>query len=550
MKKNSLNTAVLASLAGIAGIANISSAVNINSDGTGQVLIYPYYTVNAGNLTLLSVVNTTNQGKAVKVRFLEGRNSLEVLDFNLYLSREDVWTAAVLASSATSAAGILTFDNSCTAPQLYTSRTAPRVAQPFLQTLYQNDLAALRGVERTREGHFELIEMGVIKANSDLNDDIEHLDDDFPPAGGCQRNFLRATSNTAILADMTVPTGGLFGGAAVLNIANGTYINYSATALDGFWSPAANPAGNFHSKPDDVFPSLTSVGSAITNIAGGTNETPVSLVFSNGQIIRSAWGTGSGTGGINGTPSRVDAVSALFMNDSLLNEYTTETGNNNASEWVITFPTKRYYVNNGVTAGQPNAAFPPFTNPYFGGQACESLQFISWNREELTAINDCTTNPTASGCGFSPPSPGAPPSALCFETNVLSFNQNITNEANGTSSPSKILGSRLTRNINTPSIGASAANPSTATSAGWLRIGMDIDLAAGNALRQTRPSVAVPALNIVGGQRFVGLPSIGFWAVSIENNNATPGVKGFYGGAYDHKHGRRCTIAQGSCFTP
>ena len=91
MKKNSINTAVLASLAGIAGIANISSAVNINPDGTGQVLIYPYYTVNAGNQTLLSVVNTTNRGKAVKVRVLEGRNSQEVLDFNLFLSREDVW---------------------------------------------------------------------------------------------------------------------------------------------------------------------------------------------------------------------------------------------------------------------------------------------------------------------------------------------------------------------------------------------------------------------------------------------------------------------------
>ena len=535
MKKNSMSTAVLASLAGIAGIANISSAVNVNPDGTGQVLIYPYYTVNAGNLTLLSVVNTTSQGKAVKVRFLEGRNSLEVLDFNLYLSREDVWTAAVLAPNATSAAGVLTFDNSCTAPQLYTSRTGARVAQPFSPILYQNDLAALRGLDRTREGHFELIEMGVIKTDSTLDKDTKHLDDDFPRAGGCQNTFLRATANTAILDDMTAPTGGLFGGAAVINVANGTYINYAATALDAFWSP--NNLANFHSKPDDLFPSLTSVGNNAN--PGAPSEAAVSLVFSNGQLIRSAWGPT--TLGTATTTGRIDAISALFMNDSLLNEYTTETFTNNASEWVITFPTKRYYVNNTAAVG----AFPPFTNIYANGQACESLQFVSWNREELTAINDCTTNPTAPGCGFSPPQLGAPPSALCFETNVLSFNQNITNETNGTSSASRILGSRLTRNINTPSLGASPTNPSTTTSAGWLRIGMDLDVAASNALRQTRASIAVPALNILGGQRFVGLPSVGFWAVSIENNNATPGVKGFYGGAYDHKRGRRCFTTVG-----
>ena len=38
--------------------------------------------------------------KSVKVRFLEGKNSREVLDFNLFLSPFDVWTAAVSATGA------------------------------------------------------------------------------------------------------------------------------------------------------------------------------------------------------------------------------------------------------------------------------------------------------------------------------------------------------------------------------------------------------------------------------------------------------------------
>src|SRR6476646_1978383 len=99
MNRNSLTTAVIAGIAGVAGIANLANAVNINPDGLGQVLIYPYYTTNAGQATLLSVVNTTAVGKAVKVRFLEGYNSREVLDFNLFLSKYDVWTAEVFKLS-------------------------------------------------------------------------------------------------------------------------------------------------------------------------------------------------------------------------------------------------------------------------------------------------------------------------------------------------------------------------------------------------------------------------------------------------------------------
>ena len=125
MKRNSLTTAVIAGVAGLAGIASVANAVELNSDGLGQVLIYPYYTVNGGNTTLLSVVNTTDAAKAVKVRFLEGRNSQEVLDFNLFLSHFDVWTASVFTLSATGGGNLLTDDESCTNPFIKHSTTLP-----------------------------------------------------------------------------------------------------------------------------------------------------------------------------------------------------------------------------------------------------------------------------------------------------------------------------------------------------------------------------------------------------------------------------------------
>jgi hypothetical protein len=90
----------------------------LNPRGTGQVLIYPYYTVNAGYGTLLSVVNTTSHGKALKVRFHEGYNGREVLAFDLYLSPYDVWVAQTFNTSAdgTGAAGLATNDTSWTVP--------------------------------------------------------------------------------------------------------------------------------------------------------------------------------------------------------------------------------------------------------------------------------------------------------------------------------------------------------------------------------------------------------------------------------------------------
>ncbi len=98
MNRKNLTAAVLAGLAGAAGIVGSAQAVNINPDGLGQVLIYPYYTTNGGNTTVLSVVNTSEDAKAIKVRFMEGQNSQEVLDFNLYMSAYEVWAAAISAA--------------------------------------------------------------------------------------------------------------------------------------------------------------------------------------------------------------------------------------------------------------------------------------------------------------------------------------------------------------------------------------------------------------------------------------------------------------------
>ena len=154
MNRKNLPAAVLAGLAAAAGIVGSAQAVNINPDGLGQVLIYPYYTVNGGNQTILSVVNTSEDAKAVKVRFTEGQNTREVLDFNLYMSAYDVWTAALYDDAGTPT--LVTGDTTCSVPYIYGNGGS----QAFLP--YALTDGGSEDISRTAEGQFEMIEMGTL----------------------------------------------------------------------------------------------------------------------------------------------------------------------------------------------------------------------------------------------------------------------------------------------------------------------------------------------------------------------------------------------------
>ena len=48
------------------------------------------------------------------------------------------------------------------------------------------------------------------------------------------------------------------------------------------------------------------------------------------------------------SPARADPVSAVLMHDNVLNEFVLDAGTKSGTDWVVTFPTKRYYVNVGT----------------------------------------------------------------------------------------------------------------------------------------------------------------------------------------------------------
>jgi len=379
MNRNSLTTAVVAGIAGVAGIANMASAVNLNPDGLGQVLIYPYYTVNGGESTLLSVVNTTAVGKAVKVRFLEGYNSREVLDFNLFLSKYDVWTAGVfkLSDAGVGGAGaaVYTRDNSCTYPTFSQSLSDGTVYEPFKNFAYQDDGGPTDDT-RTLEGYFEMISMADAVVGSDLEFDITHVSGVPSDCGSAETDLLANNSYVA-------PTSGLFGAASVTNVAQGTFYAYNADAIDGFtYVPLVTPSGSLD-------PSLLAVNDP------GSLTTATSYVFNDGALLTSTWPSTDP----NSRP--IDAVSSLFDAANIYNEY--EQSDAVGTDWVVTFPTKRFYVDGTTYPFVGSTAVPPFEEVFADGLSCTVLGIGIYDREERT-----TSTPS---CGFSPCPPGQPPSS-------------------------------------------------------------------------------------------------------------------------------------------
>jgi hypothetical protein len=540
MKRNSLTTAVVAGIAGTVGIANLASAVTLNPDGLGQVLVYPYYTVNVPNneassnlTTQFAVVNTTDQGKAVKVRFLEGRNSREVRDFNLYLSPYDVWTAVVFKLPEEEQANLLTADTSCTVPKIRTADGGAssgaigvlpdgRKFVRFTNQLFVNDTAygasggAARSLANTREGHFEIIEMGVVGNNAGQTGDpaqnsiaaITHNPATGVPVN-CQKvvNAWGQVPQGYWTADGTVDlnpaTGGLFGSAAIVDVDNGTMLSYSPDAVDGFWADG----GFTHTRPEDTRPSI---GVDI----GQPNATATAFVFQNGQVVTATYGAG-----IAGT-AVVDAFSALFTYDAIMNEYVLGGGAAASTDWALTFPTKGFYVDPARVATARAPFVERFSLAGAGQGSCVEVQLTPFDREER-GPGACTGsdagNPACDIC-FSPcEDPEAFVPTLCFETQVISF-QSTADYLDDETSP--VLGSALAANVDTR-----ADNLSN----GWLRIGL-------NPLGETH---ALPAS--AEGVIFFGLPVTGFAATNFVNANAQPGQLANYSGLWKHKGSRNCS---------
>ncbi|HEX8009613.1 MAG TPA: hypothetical protein VF814_01525 [Casimicrobiaceae bacterium] len=477
-----------AALAGVGalGVTGAADAVNVNPNGLGQALIYPYYTVNAdgsGNAynSLLSVVNTTNSAKAVKVRFLEGKNSREVLDFNLFLSKNDVWTAAIVPSSSGGAA-VVSFDKSCTIPA--NSAFAPPGAD-FVNFAYtgSNDDKGGSGLDRTKEGYVEIIEMATFPTYTCTSIQVTHV-------GGVPFDCA-GVSDGGAASDQAPASGGLFGGMSLINVGAGTDYTEDAVALQRFNTNANyQPAGSVSPQLTDSSPKVSVV------FAAEPNPAPP-IFFSDLGVYASDWSDQT-------LYNPADPVSATLMHDAVMNEYVLDAGTNSGTDWVVTFPTKRFYVNTG-TGNAPRLFQRNFND---GAGACDDVTLNIYDREERTSSTPTT---------FSPPPPTLT-NSICWEANIITFNN------------SNVLASQNVSNIN------------TSFEDGWLRLGFARSTSSpvhtlGN-ITATTHTWGVSGFSTGLTKTYLGLPVVGFAVQSFANGTLVVGgtnVLANYGGNFVHK---------------
>lgn len=467
-----------------------ASAVRLDPDGRGEVLIYPYFTVQSDSggafNTYLSLVNHTGDAKALRVRFRESRLGQEVASLNLYLSPNDMWTAA-LVPHAEGGASLVTSDVSCTDPILERLSDFPAQipgeprALTFSNRHYTADGAGA-GLDRTREGYVEILEMATLTGSSLVA--ATHNSPGFP--SNC--SFLRGNTSP----NVAPPSGGLSGTLTLIDVTRGMDFTLKAEAL------ADLAQAPYFRLPSDPYPNLD-----VAEIA------PVSVVSYGGSTWLSVWPAGSA------------AVDAALMRSSFDAEFVLDTGTRSRSDLVLSFPTRHLGLEVPI-------ARPPFSGPPAWSGSCAG---ISPEYVTVTAYTRGGLETVANGRGGFVP---IAPLAVCASSNSIPVGADSR-----TTTPS------LLRSGTAGLSEREVRLPTTFTS-GWVRI---TPVVFGNreGIRSLPSSIRI--LDATGEARtgphnYRGLPMIGFTVRSFENGTLSCGsglCQGNYGGAFTATYRREIT---------
>lgn len=388
MKKNVLALSIATMIGGLGftGAAFAAAGdVSVNPNGDGHILLVPYYTVQDGNVTAFNIVNTdTKNGKAVKVRFRGASNSDDVLDFQVFLSPGDVWTAAVTAD-ANGLAQLVTADNSCTVPKIELNTPVPFIKDRLTKAGWTDaDKNA-----QTREGYIEILNMadidptkqynattGQVKSDgtnivadgsaaSALYTATKHVNgvapcsaatlallDNIDPA---KNNLVVGSAaavaqaeNAAALQGLVAPTGGLTGNWFIMNAAKSTTFSAAATAIK---EDAASTAVNVYSPQRNIPAALLTADPLMR----------AKLIEAQAYDVPDLSTPINTT---HGTPElRASKVSDAISQTVIANQFLADSKINAATDWVISMPTRRYTVAANYEAavgsvyGLPNATF-------------------------------------------------------------------------------------------------------------------------------------------------------------------------------------------------
>ncbi|MGD9984400.1 MAG: hypothetical protein AB7S51_09610 [Porticoccaceae bacterium] len=513
--------AVAVALAGAALVPPQAQAVNVSQNGLGEVLLFPYYTVRNSIDTNINITNTSENTVIFKIRFREAHNSRDARDFNVVLSPYDVWNATVTLSPDGQAARIITGDASCTAGQLPIDLGNGRRAIDFTNFDYIDGVGVGPAdggpitLDRTKEGHIEVIEMAHLPPTNpgapspqldfphdadttpELTDSIgynaQHVNG-VPRSCSLVRTQLDSNNIGVTRGLMFEPINVLKGAFSFLKVTEGKGFSGNPTTLANFYNPltvdGAGPiADNLLVAPQSQLPSLNQVLPAVVDVIDQAVATPIFDAFL----------------------YPVNAVSAALSRVVVANQYSVNPANLAKTDWVISFPTKYWYVDEreGAVGQSANGPNPP---PYFGQPPFENSTTFQWPRDVQgkPVGDDCAPVKVtfrffdreedeliSSENGFSPPPPGTPEDSICYETQVVTFNN------------SDLFDSPIDANVDLTNAGFQS---------GWMRLEFpDAGTIVGDSF----------------GVSFTGLPVIGFAATSLENGTNGNSVLN-YGLLWDH----------------
>lgn len=351
--------------------------LEVTRAGVGHALIVPYFNAQNGNMTVLHVTNTDQtNGKVAKVRFRSASNSDDLLDFQVFLSPGDVWTAAVVAD-ANGLAQIVTADNTCTVPAL-----ASGVPQSFNNSSARLP-AYLTEAQRnalTREGYVEIFNVADISAlkafdtngalnaagpsRSPLYTATKHSGGVAPcsVAGSAARTLLNAaaiadygTEAAAAATGLDSGSGGLMGDWYIINVPQTTTFSGAATAIvANTGAGTAGAVGNFRH--------FAQLGNNLVAAAGANGVTADPLFRSSdvfdatGAVVATAALTMlnydapdlstpffSAASSANTLAQATSLLAALSVK-SVTNQYALDAGITAKTDWVFSMPARRYNV--------------------------------------------------------------------------------------------------------------------------------------------------------------------------------------------------------------
>ena len=539
--------------AATAGAAWRQTATNtrdlrVAEGGTGHSLVVPYFNAQNGNMTVLHVVNTdTVHGKLAKVRFRSGANSDDLLDFQVFMSPGDVWTAAVTAG-ADGVAQLTTADGTCTLPAL-----AKGVPQSFVTDRLSDKAGEIAA--QTREGYVEIFNMADIdstkmygtnrNANSTLYTAIKHVGGTAP----CTPAVLDATlTNITTEAaarglGLDTPTSGLMGDWYIINVAQSTTFAGAATALTAVTTVGGATAGrgNFVHFPQNATAAATPEADSsdplfrvnFTRDNANAPVTTAAIRAANYDLPDLSTPYTLNAGGTAKVDTRVQAynLTKALAVTSITNQYANDASISAKTDWVFSMPTRRYSVaaNYNATTTTANdyrlytvldtggalpnnyaAWFAPENTSLAGGLICvNSTGQAFYDREEQSRN---------AGAVFSPGSVSQ--TRFCGETSVLSF----------ADTGNSVLAASVARQ----NVAAGAASGPFTN--GWSVIG------TGNAFNTTlggtysapgTPNTVATAEAAYAAQG--GMPILGASFIKLTNPSAAAGTVGTYGITWPHR---------------